>query len=101
MPPASISSTWLTVIRMPRIVGSPPQTSGLIVIRSICMRLFYKNLRRTQSDIETSPRSRKMSILRTLLANAMSGANLHALGYPPPACVFHQEMHVVGRHHIV
>ena len=50
IPPASISSTWLTVIRIPRIVGSPRQTSGLIVIRSICMRPFYKNRRRTQSD---------------------------------------------------
>ena len=53
MPPASISSTWLTVIRMPRIVGSPPHTSGLIVIRSICMKLFYKNLRITQSHFSS------------------------------------------------
>jgi len=50
IPPASISSTRLTVIRMPRIVGSPPHTSALIVIRSRGMQLFYKNLGITQSD---------------------------------------------------
>jgi len=44
-PAGKISSTWLTVIRTARIVGSAAHTSGLIVIGSICMRLFYKNLR--------------------------------------------------------
>ena len=44
-PAGKISSTWLTVIRTARIVGSAAHTSGLIVIGSICMCLFYKNLR--------------------------------------------------------
>jgi hypothetical protein len=43
-PAGKISSTSLTVIRIPRIVGSAAHTSGLIVIGSICMCLFYKNL---------------------------------------------------------
>ena len=34
---------------MPRIVGSPPQTSGLIVIRSIFIRAFYCSTEGTQS----------------------------------------------------
>src|SRR6266496_2678060 len=54
----ALSSTCLTVIRIPRIVGSPPHTSGLIVIRSICMCLFYKNLGRTQSDFNNPFRPR-------------------------------------------
>ena len=51
MPPATISSTWLTVIRIPRIVGSPPQT--FLVRDTIDMHESIKNLRRTQSDFAT------------------------------------------------
>src|SRR5512134_1451531 len=51
MPPASISSTWLAVIRIPRIVGSPPQTSGMIVIRSIGMAAFYSTGLVRQPDL--------------------------------------------------
>jgi hypothetical protein len=39
--------------RIPRIVGSLPQTSGMIVMRSIDMVLSYENIRRTQSDFDT------------------------------------------------
>src|SRR3990167_3132865 len=49
MPPASISRTWLTVIRIPRIVGSPPQTSGLTVIRSTSIGILYRNQLQRQS----------------------------------------------------
>ena len=61
MPPASISRIWLTVIRMPRIVGCPPQTSGLTVIRSSGMALLYKNALQRQSD---HGRLRGRSLLR-------------------------------------
>lgn len=49
--PGRICKTWLTVILIPRIVGCPPQTSGMTVMRSICMKLyFYKDIRGMQSD---------------------------------------------------
>src|ERR1051325_3732720 len=37
MPPAIISSTWATVIRMPRMQGRPPQISGSMTMRSNAM----------------------------------------------------------------
>jgi len=54
--PKSISSTWLRANRISRIVGSPPQTSGMMVMRSssfeisgVCCCPTHKEADRRQS----------------------------------------------------